>query len=99
MNGHVVVPHNPTIIKTVKSRKFKNIGIDMFMRDFNMDDIARSDINDAVSALDTELLRVLHKQAPLKEIRVSDRKRQVWYNDHIKEQMKVKRNREFIWKK
>ena len=46
-----------------------------------------------------ELLRVLDKHAPLKEIRVSDRKRQVWYDDHIKEQLKVKRNREFIWNK
>ena len=82
VNGHVVISHNPTIIKTVKSRKLKNIDIDMFMRDINMDDIAWSDIYDAVRALDTELLRVLDK-----------------HDDHIKEQLKVKRNREFIWNK
>ena len=67
------------------------------MEDINTDAIPLTDIDEAVTALDTELLRVLDKHAPIKELKVTDRKKELWYEDHIKLQKRIVRNREFIW--
>ena len=96
--GHIVIPHTAThTIRTVKARKLKNIDISTFMEDINTDAIPLTDIDEAVTALDTELLSVLDKQAPIKELKVTDRKKELWYEDHIKLQKRIVRNHEFIW--
>ena len=95
--GHIVIPHTATTIRTVKARKLKNIDISMFMEDINTDAIPLTVIDEVVTALDTELLRVLDKHAPIKELKVTDRKKELWYEDHIKLQKRIVKNREFIW--
>ena len=52
---------------------------------------------DTASALDAELPRVLDAHALLRERKISDRKTNLGYEDHVKRQKKFVRNRESIW--
>ena len=89
VKGHVVIPRIATSTHSVKSRKIKGININSFMDDINTENIVLSNIDEAVRMLDLELLRVLDKHAPMKEMRVTDRKKEIWFDDHIKNPEKV----------
>ena len=56
------------------------------MNDINLEKISLDNIDDAVRMLDIELTRVLDLHAPLKTRRVTDRKKEPWYEDHVKQQ-------------
>lgn len=96
---HASVPTSSIATKTVTSRKLKDIDYTAFMNDINNDAIRLTDIDEAVRTLDAELLRVLDKHAPMKERRVTERKRETWYEDHIKYQRKFVRSRYRVWQK
>ena len=99
VKGCVVVPYISTTTRYIQSRKLKAIDINSFIEDINTGNIPLQNTNEAVAAFDTELLRVLNKHAPVKTIKISDRKKEVWYDDHIKLQKKFVRNREHVWNK
>ena len=86
--GCVVVPYISTTTRYIQSRKLKAIDINFFIKDINTGDIRLQNTNEAVAAFDTELLRVLDKHAPVKTIKISDRKKEVSYDGHIKLQKK-----------
>ena len=73
--------------------------MDACIKDINIDCIPLTDIDTAAQAFDAELRKVLDKHGPLKEMRVTDRKREMWFDEHIKTQKKLVRNREAIWNK
>ena len=93
------IPTNITVSRSVTSRKLIDIDHKAFMNDINCEAINMTNIDEAIKTLNAELLRVLDKHAPLKERRVTERKKEPWYEGHIKQQKKVVRNREHIWRK
>ena len=99
VKGCVVVPYISTTTRCIQSKNLKAIDINSFIEDINTGNILLQNTNEAVAAFDTELLRVLNKHAPVKTIKISDRKKEVWYDDHIKLQKKFVRNREHVWNK
>ena len=88
-----------TTTKLVSSRNLRNIDIVAFSNDINCQAVEFSNIDKAVQTLNAELLRVLDKHAPTKEHKIVVRKMQPWYEDHVKNQKKVVRKREQIWRK
>ena len=97
--GYVSIPKNAVVTRSVKLRKFKDIDITALMHDFIPENISATDINEAVTTFDTELTRILDKHAPIKDRKVTDRKKEPWFEEHIKLQKKFVRNRESIWRK
>ena len=99
IQGSITIPTNVISKWTIKSRKLKDIDTDAFMADINCEVIQLTNLQQATTTLKDELTRVLEKHAPLKEWKISDRKKQPWYEEHVKHQKKIVRRREHIWHK
>ena len=97
--GQITIPRNATGMRSVTSRKLKGIICDNFMNDINLENISLNNIDDAVRMLDIELTRVLDLHAPLKTRKVTDRKKEPWYEDHVKQEKKFVRNWETVWRR
>ena len=57
------------------------------------------DVNQSAKSFENHLSTIANELAPLKEIKVTVRKPNVWYNATIREQKRVVRSREKIWRK
>ena len=57
------------------------------------------DLDQLITKLDTELRRVIDSLAPTKEVTVLTHRRQPWYDETVKSQHKVVRDRERVWNK
>lgn len=99
IHGRFSIYRNIATPTKVISRKLKDMDYKAFMDDINIEAINLTNIDDATNTLKAELLRVLDKHAPLKERKITERKKEPWYEDHVKKQKKTVRNRAKIWKK
>ena len=55
-------------------------------------------LSQAYNQLDRELQEILYRVAPSKTIKVTNKPRKPWFNEYIRDQRKVVRNRERTWK-
>ena len=92
IHGHITIPRNATITRTVVSRKFNEIDCDKFMDDIELNRISFDNIDEAVRSFDTELTRILDLHAPLKTRKVTECKKEPWYEEHAKHKKKLVRN-------
>ncbi len=99
VQGCVSFPKKTVAKRTVISRKLKDIDHEAFMDDIDCGAINLENIEDAVRTLDIELTRVLDKHAPLREWKVTDRKKEVFYEDCVKHQKKLVKKLERTWRK
>ena len=56
------------------------------------------DMDLLINNLNTELTRIMDTLAPAKEVMLLTHERQPWYDDQVKAQHKIVRNREHAWK-
>ncbi len=98
---HIYIPRSEPTQRTVRSRSYRDLDCQTLAGDFNASAIELSNIERAVQSFNEESVRLLDKYAPLKDREVTERKKQVepWYVDYIKQQKKIVRNRERIWRR
>ena len=71
----------------------------MLCDEFNDDNMPDDeDLDSLKKNLNNELTRIIDTLAPAKEIALLTLKRQPWYDDQVKAQHKIVRNRERVWK-
>ncbi|XP_070565305.1 uncharacterized protein [Ptychodera flava] len=86
--------------KKVESRNFKKVNRDDFINDLHYINLATNKDADSISnQLRNELVTIVNKHAPKRIKAVVERKHHIWYNDDIKDQKKLLRSRENIWRK
>ena len=91
IHGQITIPRNATITRTVVSRKLNDIDCDKFMSDIELNRISFDNIDEAVRSFNTELTRILDLHAPLKTQKITDRKKEPWYEEHVKQQQKTRK--------
>ena len=87
--------------KEVESRKLDNIDIESFMSDvsINVGDLNGLDLDEQITLLDNHLSSILDKHAPLTKSQVTVRVPNPWFSSKIKDQKKVVRRQEKIWRR
>ena len=86
--------------KKLTVRKTKGVSMQSLREEFKPSNIPEiSDVNAYAAAFEEELTRLFNKFSPEKEITVTDRKLNPWYNSFIRDQKKVVRSREKTWHK
>ena len=84
----------------VTVHKFSTITDEMLLDEFNGDiPFDGQDLDQLIANLNDEFRRVINRLAPPKEVTLSTHPRQPWFNDVVKAQHKVVRNREHAWLK
>ena len=61
MYGHIAIPRNAVVRRTVTSQKLRGIDCGAFMKDIKLENFSLDNINYAVQSFDAELTRVLDK--------------------------------------
>ena len=104
ISDHKSVIVQTTIVKEklhrrkITVRKTKQINVQSLNDEFCAQNIeSEGGLEDMASTLETELSRILDQLAPEKEITVTERKLNPWYNDFIREQKRVVRSCERRW--
>ena len=85
---------------TTKARKSaKNIN-NIFKEKFNDKEILKSTtLKDAINHFTKEVLKALDNIAPLKKVKTTNRKPKPWYDEDLKQQRTIMKNREHKWMK
>ena len=69
-----------------------------FAENLNNDQIIQvTTLEEAVNHLNQKMLRTLNLVAPTKEVKVKKRKPTPWYDEELKQQRKILKNRECKW--
>ena len=84
----------------ITTRKYKDINIQKFENDLEMDylDNDTTDLETLLKLFENDIISTLDKHAPLKTRRVTHRKKQPYYNEQLRNQKCRVRNRERIWR-
>ena len=84
-----------TKIKGLKIRKMNENTIHKFSENFNKEPIIQvTTLEEAVNYLNQEMPRTLNLVTPTKEVKAKERKPTPWYNEELKQQRKILKNRE-----
>ena len=84
----------------VKFRKLKDMNGTKIIKEMNLEKILQeNDINDIINQFDAEATKAMNKLVPVKEKTVTIREKNPWYTEEIRQQKRVFRNRERIWKR
>ena len=87
-------------IESSKTRNYKNFNTSSFETSFNNSTILEEDnLELAVKALEKELTRILDELAPLQDRRKKKIPSRPWYNATLKEQKRIVRTRECIYRR
>ena len=85
--------------KEVTYHKLKKINTDMFAHDLADIDLKGNDLDGIISEFETKLKQTLDKHAPEVTKKITERKRQTWFDDNIKNLMRYMWRREKVWRK
>ena len=107
LSDHCTISCKMSIVKSnikrakVRYRKLKNVSAKQLLDDMNIHKIMDSDgnIDELVELLNYEAQKSMDKHAPMKEKMVTQRAKNPWYSEDIREQKRLFRNRERVWKK
>ncbi|KAJ8039622.1 hypothetical protein HOLleu_13673 [Holothuria leucospilota] len=87
------------MVKTIKTRCFKKLDLVKFCEILDFDDLF--DINDLdclVEAVDVKTVKALDQLIPVTTMRITERRKEIWFNDGIKQQRVIVRKGERIWR-
>jgi exonuclease III len=85
--------------KTILSRSFHKLDLDKFGEMIDFGDTSEiSNLDILVDNMDEITTKALNHLVPEKMIRVTERKKEIWFNEDIKNQRKLVRRRERIWR-
>ena len=80
-------------------RKLKSINVPSLIEDLQLEDQTDPDnLDDMVEWLETKLRTALDMHAPVKEKCITVRSSNPWFTDEIKEQKRIVRRRQKIWR-
>ncbi|KAJ8048390.1 hypothetical protein HOLleu_00681 [Holothuria leucospilota] len=85
--------------KTIKTRRFKKLDLIKFCEILDFNDL--SDVNDLdclVEAVDVKTVKALDQLIPVTTMRITERRKEIWFDDDIKQQRVIVRKRERIWR-
>ena len=103
VNLNILKKQVPHPVKEVTFRKLKNIDYAVFKQDISEACANLSlhglNVDNAVMNSETMVKRILDEHAPEKKIKVKLRKKECWFTEQIRDQRKVVRKREKIWRK
>ena len=85
--------------KGVTYCKLKKIDTDMFALDLADMDLKGDDLDSIVSDFETKLKQTLDKHAPEVTKKITERKRQTWFDDNIKNLKRCMWRKEKVWRK
>ena len=89
----------PQNITTKYRKSAKNIN-NIFKEKFCDEEILKSTtLQDAINHFTKEVLKALDDIAPLKKVKTTNRKPKPWYDEDLKQQRAIMKNREFKWMK
>ena len=95
----VSVEKEHMVSKHIATRKLKSIDMPSFIDDLQLEDQTDLDnMDDMVEWLETRLQTALDKHALVKEKYIAVRSSNLWFSDEIKEQNRIVRRREKIWR-
>ena len=93
------IKKDPLPIKEVEFRKFKDINMEMFANDMDLDSIDGTNLDELLLSFNEKITDALNIHAPIQKSKITNRKSRPWYNEDLKEQHRIVRNRERIWRK
>ena len=89
----------PQTITTEGRKPTKNIN-NIFKEKFNDKEVLKSTtLDDAINHFTKEVLKALDDIAPLKKVKTTNRKPKPWYDEDLKQQRTIMKNRECKWMK
>ena len=94
----MTLPRCDVETKQVTYRKIREINCDHLIDDLHLYIMDYDSLEDVVSELDARMKLALDKHAPEITKTVIIQNRYPWFNEEIKEQRRVVRRRENIWK-
>ena len=108
--GHVLSDHHfiladhqiitqPPPIKTIKYRKLKSISHSNFKADLRSTDLSGNTLSEHIESYNSNLVKILDSHAPQKECRLRPHHSQPWFNDKIKEEIRICHKKEKTWLK
>ena len=98
-----IISINRNMIKRekVKYRKLRSVSVNDLLHDMDLNKIMNSDsdIDELYRLFEEEATKATDIHAPVVEKTLTIRDKKPWYTDEIKEQKRIYRNRERVWKK
>ena len=89
----------PQTITTEGRKPTKNIN-NIFKEKFNEKEVLKStSLDDAINHFTIEVLKALDDIAPLKKVKTTNRKPKPWFDEDLKQQRTIMKNRECKWMK
>ena len=89
----------PQTITTIGRKPTKNIN-NIFKERFNDKEVLKSTtLDNAINHFTKEVLKALDDIAPLKKVKTTNRKPKPWYDEDLKQQRAIMKNRERKWMK
>ena len=93
------IKKDPLPIKEVEFRKFKDINMEMFANDMDLDSIDGTNLDELLQSFNEKITDALNIHAPIQKSKITNRKSRPWYNEDLKKQHRIVRNWERIWRK
>ena len=87
------------ITKTITGRSYRKLDTDKFKDLVDFGDINENDdLEYLVNQMNSTTTKLLDKLIPEKTMKITERRKELWYNNRIREQRAVVRRRERIWR-
>ena len=108
--GHMLSDHHfihadlqiitqPPPLKYIKYRKLKSISSSNFEADLRSINLSGNTLSECIESYNSNLVRVLDSHAPQKECRLRPHHSQPWFDDKIKEEIRICCKKEKVWLK
>ena len=77
----------------------KDVGRTQFVKDMSLEEITTDELEDMVEKLEGNFMAAINKQAPEIMKVITDRKKKPWFGDELKEQKRIVRRREKVYRR
>ena len=73
--------------------------MEMFANAMDLDLIDGTNLDELLQSFNEKITDALNIHAPIQKSKITNRKSRPWYNEDLKKQHRIVRNREHIWRK
>ena len=91
--------HNHYLLKNIKYRKLKSISPSNFEANLRSINLSGNTLSKHIESYKSNLVRVLDCHAPQKECKLWPHHSQSWFDDKIKEEIRIRCKKEKVWLK
>ena len=93
------IPKENCTRKEITFRKLRDVDRIQLVKDMSLEEIKTDKLDDMVEQLERSLAAAIDKQAPEITKVITDRKKKPWFGDKLKEQKRIVRRREKIYRR